>query len=184
VNGVLCFNFTDDGGEGYDGYGEDDTGKEKSKKKLKNEASKRIVPIHSKLIELGFLDVLNAQKKRVTPTQLFPKFTYEKGNGYGRNLGRWFGNLLTRLELKTEKLVFHSIRHTVARKLRNARAGEADIANILGHSQKGVTMGIYAPELDIQLMQENIEALDYGDVAFKPVVPQGDEIDPLAIGEI
>lgn len=143
VDDIWCFNFTDEG----------------ENKSLKNSASKRAVPIHSRLIELGFLDYhKNAGKGR-----LFSGLTHHPKDGYGRNLGRWFNGSLLRKQLgiTSPTLVFHSIRHTVAQQLRNNKVHEATLKDILGHSHAGVTMNTYAKNLDKAVMQEAIETLHY-----------------------
>lgn len=143
AEGIDCFHFTNEG----------------DFKSLKNDSSKRIIPIHSRLIELGFLDYVD----RVGKGRLFPALTYHESNGYGRNLGRWFNDSLLRkqLEITSPALVFHSIRHTVAQQLRNNKVQEATLKDILGHSHAGVTMSVYASNLDKSVMQEAIETLSY-----------------------
>lgn len=141
-DGIPCFRFTDEGEE----------------KRLKNASSKRIVPVHPKLIELGFMEYAEQQTKR-----LFPQLSYHPKDGYGRNLGRWFNESLLRKQLgiTSPSQVFHSIRHTVAQQLRNAQVQEATIKDILGHSQEGVTMQTYAKNLNKRVMLEAVEKLDY-----------------------
>jgi integrase len=142
-NGIWCFRFTDD---------------EEQKQRLKNESSRRIIPIHSRLIELGFLDLV----KKAGTGRIFPKLSYQPKHGYGRGINRWFNeSLLPKLGIKSPSLVFHSIRHTVALQLRNNKVSEATLKDILGHSHVGVTMNIYAKNLDKRVMQEAIETLSY-----------------------
>jgi integrase len=77
IDGVWCIEVT--------GYGDDN-------KRLKNEASERRVPIHDRLLAIGLLDFIYAQRGR--HARLFPSLTYSAQNGYGRNIGRWFNELL------------------------------------------------------------------------------------------
>jgi integrase len=84
-------------------------------KSLKSKAAKRRVPIHSDLIQLGFLDFVKAKPKG---QRLFMAFSYNAKEGYGRNLGRWFNTVfLPGLNLKESGLVFHSLRHTMVTRL-------------------------------------------------------------------
>jgi integrase len=127
-------------------------------KRLKNKASRRVVPIHSKLIEYGLLDYA----KQAGEGRLFPSLTFDKQNGYGKNLGRWFNeSLLPNLDMKSGKLVFHSIRHTVADKLRNAGVELSTIKDIIGHTQGDITIDVYASKLHKGLMQKAVEILEY-----------------------
>ena len=91
VDGLWCFDLNDD----------DDT------KKLKTDASRRLVPMHSRLIELGMLDYV--QTLRASGAQkLFPDFQFCPKNGWGRSLGRWFNDrFLVQIGLKGK--VFRSM---------------------------------------------------------------------------
>lgn len=112
-------------------------------KRLKNAASRRTVPVHSKLIELGLLEYVQTLRKS-GETKLFPEFTYDPKNGWGRKLGRWFNDtFLVKLGMKSQKLVFHCLRHTVITHL--LREGvELPIAqSIVGHARDGVTLNNY-----------------------------------------
>ena len=141
--GIWCFRFTDD---------------EEQQQRLKNESSRRIIPIPSRLLELGFLDLV----KKAGTGRIFYKLSYQPKHGYGRGINRWFNeSLLPKLGIKSPSLVFHSIRHTVAQQLRNSKVQEGVLKDILGHSHDGVTMNIYANSLDKRVMQEAIETLSY-----------------------
>ncbi|MEO1607567.1 MAG: site-specific integrase [Pseudomonadota bacterium] len=111
------------------------------KKKLKAEASRRKVPVHSELIKLGFLDFVNSQSGK---PRLFMSFSYNPKDGYGRNLGRWFRDtLLPGLDMKEEGLVFHSLRHTMVERLAKADVPEPLYQDIVGHERQGVTQKYY-----------------------------------------
>jgi len=80
-------------------------------------------------------------------TKLFPSFQYCAKNGWGRNLGQWFNNvLLVKLGIKSKELVFHSLRHTVVTRLLQANVPEPVVKAIVGHAQAGVTQQHYFKE--------------------------------------
>ena len=58
-------------------------------RRLKNASSRRLVPLHNRLLGSGFLAFYEAQKQNGN-SRLFPILTYSPQNGYGRNAGRWF----------------------------------------------------------------------------------------------
>jgi integrase len=64
---------------------------EKLGQSLKNEGSRRKVPIHSSLIRLGFLEFVK-KCKNAGQVRLFPQLT-KGNNGYGDAVGKWFGRL-------------------------------------------------------------------------------------------
>ncbi len=128
--GIWCFDVNDD-----------DEGKQ-----LKTGASKRLVPIHSRLIELGLLDHVEAMRK-TGAKKLFPDFSYCPKNGWGRSLGRWFNDtFLDKIGLTDKGLVFHSLRHTVVTFLMQANIPEPIVKAIVGHAQAGVTQQNYFKE--------------------------------------
>jgi len=64
---------------------------EKRGQGLKNEASVRMVPVHSRLIELGLLQYVN-QTRATGALRLFPRLKHG-GNGFGDSVGKESGGL-------------------------------------------------------------------------------------------
>lgn len=127
VEEVWCFDFNDEG----------------DRKSLKNNASRRIVPIHPSLLGLGVLAYVEGLREQ-GQTKLFPTFTYDPKNGWGRHLSRHFNNtLLPKLGIKSKELVFHSLRHTVVTMLMQADVDEPVVQAVVGHARKGVTQQNY-----------------------------------------
>ena len=126
--GVWCFSFASDG---------DDTNK-----RLKTEASRRLVPVHDVLLRLGLQDFCEPATKR--KTRLFPDLSYDAQNGYGRNVGRWMNeSLLVKLGIKTPTLTFHSLRHSFNTQLAQKDTPEHLQKAILGHTQSGMSYDTY-----------------------------------------
>lgn len=73
-----------------------------SGKKLKNANARRKIPLHSKLISLGFIDYVNALKD-AGYTRLFPELKPHKTKGYGRPVSAWFNESLLAGRLKLER---------------------------------------------------------------------------------
>lgn len=112
-----------------------------NKKRVKANASRRKVPLHSELIRLGFLDWVSASAKQ---PRLFMSFSFDQKDGYGRNLGRWFnGTFLVGLNMKESGLVFHSLRYTMVERLAQADVPEPLYQDIVGHERQGVTQQVY-----------------------------------------
>ncbi|WP_245604574.1 site-specific integrase [Sulfitobacter donghicola] len=125
-DGIWFLNITDDGDD---------------KKRLKANASRRKVPLHSELIKLGFVEWVKSQESK---PRLFMSFSYNAKDGYGRNLGRWFnGPFLKGLGMKESGLVFHSLRHTMVERLAKADVPEPLYQDIVGHERQGVTQKYY-----------------------------------------
>lgn len=101
-------------------------------KRVKTEAGKRVVPIHSRLIELGLLeyvDVLRASGHEL----LFPDLGHATIK-YGALVSKWFGRYCDRLGLTDPALTFHSFRHQVITQL-TKQAVQRELRMVLcGHA--------------------------------------------------
>lgn len=139
---VWFLNITDEGGE---------------RKRVKANASRRKVPIHSELIKLGFLEFVEGRKQH---QRLFHDFEYNQNGGYGRSLGRWFNEttFLPKLRLKTRSYVYHSLRHTMVTRLGQAGVEQTIIQELVGHAREGVTQEVYFREgYTLEQLKEAVE---------------------------
>ena len=110
-DGIWFLNITDEGDD---------------RKTVKAKSSHRKVPLHSRLLELGFLEFVESRK---SGKRLFPDYSYNSNGGFGRALGRWYNEtFLTKLGIKKPSLVFHSHRHTMVTRLGQARCSRANIS--------------------------------------------------------
>jgi len=57
-------------------------------KRLKTQSSRRIVPIHDTLLDLGFIDFINLLKKDTKRKRVFEELDYREGT-YGRSISRF-----------------------------------------------------------------------------------------------
>ncbi|EKE45733.1 hypothetical protein OCGS_0152 [Oceaniovalibus guishaninsula JLT2003] len=126
------------------------------KKSLKSLAAKRRVPVHSELIRLGFLEWVEGCGKQ---TRLFMSFTHNTKEGYGRNLGRWFGTFLTKIGMKDDGLVFHSLRHTAITRMRQASVELSLVQEIVGHERDTVTDGYFGEGYTLAQKKDAIEKI-------------------------
>lgn len=121
---------------------------------LKNEPSKRKVPIHPKLIEIGFLEYVE-QRKASKEKKLWDGLRWAEKGHYGALATQFFcrldgpGGYLHHLGIHqkaNDNKNFHSFRHTLITKLRNeaivgldAKNTDALIESITGHASKNKT---------------------------------------------
>jgi integrase len=128
--------------------------------KLKNETSARLVPVHSELVRVGFLDYV----KTVKAGPLFPglKRRASKGGKVGARLGELFRKTLVRLGLKRDGLCFHSLRHNVAGRLDAAEVRQSDAARVLGHAVEGMSYGEYSKAgPGLKIVSATVEKISY-----------------------
>ena len=133
-----------------------------SGQRLKSLSSERLIPIHSKLKALGFLNFVTSSEKK-SKQRLFPELSYHKHHGYSATPSKWFARhrALTGLSKGTEKKDFHSFRHTLADELKQRGVAESLIAGILGHSTGGITFGRYGKDYTPEVLAPVIELLGW-----------------------
>jgi integrase len=125
-------------------------------KQIKNEQSKRRVPIHPKVQQLGFLEYV--QKVTTTPQdQVFPQL---RPGGPDRKLGfsftKWWTRYRKDIGVYERGLDYHSFRGGVTTKL--AAAGVSlDVRNeLLGHEGTSVDERVYQKGLPLDVLADAI----------------------------
>lgn len=108
------------------------TQKGSNQKKVKNAHSNRLIPIHPKLVELGFDDYVTTLRDK-GETQLFPELPYKNGR-FSPKVSKTFCRQRAALgfQPRTGK-DFYSFRHTFATALDRAGTQESAIARLTGH---------------------------------------------------
>uniref|UniRef100_A0A832M0W9 Site-specific integrase n=1 Tax=Oscillatoriales cyanobacterium SpSt-402 TaxID=2282168 RepID=A0A832M0W9_9CYAN len=143
VEGLPCFDINDAGD-----------------RNVKTRSSKRIVPIHPNLVELGLLDYVR-QRQELEALQLWENIKPDKLGDWGKWFGNWYGRFNRKHVTADPLKVFHSFRHTVADTLKQAGVAEGIIAEILGHANQSITTGRYGKRYRPQVLMEALVKLAY-----------------------
>lgn len=117
---------------------------------LKNASSRRVLPLHPTLIELGLLRHLESVRSTGT-VHLFPELEPVRGK-LGHAPSKWFGRYKTKRGITDPKKTFHSFRHTLIDDLRDAGVQDSLIKRIVGHEDSSVTFGIYGSRTPLKAM--------------------------------
>tara|TARA_R110002012_G_scaffold16357_2_gene63232 strand:+ start:3804 stop:5417 length:1614 start_codon:yes stop_codon:yes gene_type:complete len=158
IDGISCIVIADDDD------GQADVGEaHRPRKRLKNQESKRIVPVHSELKALGFLSYVDAQKELGT-TELFPDCELGADGSYSP-YSKHFRRLLDSLGIgKRVRTVFHSFRHSFQDALREAgltdSVQDALAGRTSGHSREGYGRGYSAIRLSAEIEKIAYPSLD------------------------
>jgi len=175
--GIIYFNITD---MGVSGDGE--------KKHAKNKNSVRPIPVHSTLIEIGFLDYVEKRKADKKDKSLF-KLKRDNQGRLGKGLSNWFsrfearkngGHIIGYIERRNVSSkgtyetgerwtkTFHSFRHTAIDNLRGGKLAngqfirEQDIGLVMGHEKGKLETANYGMDRSqLELRQAVIEAIQY-----------------------
>jgi integrase len=135
----------------------------KLEQSLKNEGSRRRVPVHSSLVKLGFLDYVKKIREG-NHVRLFPTLT-RGANGWSDPVGKAFGRLVTKVGLTDPALCLHSLRHGTLTRLHSSGC-PANIAQIIAGHSDGNVHGRYVHRelIDLKTLMEGLEKLRYDEV--------------------
>nr|ALS56087.1 hypothetical protein [uncultured bacterium EIL80B09] len=127
---VWCFNILEES--------------ERPEKRLKNKSSRRIVPIHDTLVELGFLDYLKLLKSSYPERKrVFEELPFRNGS-YARNVSRFFNDrYLPKLGIKKSSNGFHSLRHSIIDHLKQKGVEIHYINEMMGHTSGNIDLDRY-----------------------------------------
>lgn len=138
-------------------------------KHIKGDLAERIVPIHPKLIELGFLDFVKHQKQQGYK-RIFQNLYYTNKKGYGQAFSKKFANKNFKAEFIENEFLkagakkrkdFHSFRHTFTENLKDVEGvqdGALDYIN--GHYTDSHSQKTYGKR-NMERLYQIISKLEY-----------------------
>ena len=122
---------------------------------VKSAAGHRVLPIHSELLRLGFLDYVRASEGK----SLWPDLPQREGKP-GGYFSQYFGTLRKFLGIPIHT-VFHSFRHSVRTALTESSVPETTIDRILGHESGGSVGARVYTHVAMESLKLAIETLRY-----------------------
>jgi len=136
-----------------------DLSRPEANQRVKNEASKRYIPIHSFLIGdlnfIGFKEKLESQGEK----RLFPELLLDKESGkYERTASTWFNQkFLSDVGVKKDRShCFHSFRHTLQTYLTSKAPEYVYVEAYLGHAMSGEGARTYNKGFEAKALYEKI----------------------------
>lgn len=137
--------------------------------KLKNKTSKRKIPIHQTLIDLGILDFIDSQRKN-NKERLFEELYYTNNKGYGQAFSKRFNDKdfkkewlsqsdIAKIEEEDILLDLHSFRHNFSGSLKGL-IEDGLLEYFMGHSQNSESLKRYG-KYRSALMFDNISKCEY-----------------------
>lgn len=155
---IACLNITDEG----------------EAQSIKNGNSRRLVPIHSRLIALGFLHYVEL-RRRQGHVQLFSCTATGEFGEWTKNFECRFSRYLGKLGFVAgQRPTAYGFRHTVIDELQQRDTPEHAVADLAGHSKIGFTYRHYGKKSTVLRLQAVVEQLDFSD-ALKFVLPHRPE---------
>lgn len=153
-------------------------------KSVKNDSSRRTIPIHPALIQLGFMDYVESRRKlkhkRLWEQLKTPAvdFYHVQGN-YSHYVSKWYCGTFRKNHItnEPERKPFHSLRHTFINwYFQNIRSNQLDFSavkglvghidtdeqRLIGKLHDAETWTTYSQELNVKRLYDAICLLDYG----------------------
>jgi len=128
-------------------------------KRLKTLSSRRVIPLHPELIEMGLLDYVN-ELRATGRKRLFPELRFGR-HGYADVPSKWFARYKRKCGIISKAKVFHSFRNTVSTRLKTAGVSLGVAAQILGHAleKQSMTFDYYADGYSVGVLSEALESM-------------------------
>lgn len=148
IEGIYCLDINADG---------------EGDKTLKSEWSKRLVPVHSQLLKVGFGRFVDNMRSKGA-IRLFPELDRDSLGSFSY-ASKWFGKYLKRMEFepnsRDEIPVFHSFRHSAVTQM-GKELGDSEIQPLIGHEALTTTKGYReAATYSVEKRQRFIELIKY-----------------------
>jgi integrase len=146
---------------------------------LKNQQTRRYLPVHPELIRLGFLSYVE-ERRKAGDAQLFPEAKRDANGHYGDHVTDWFGRVISARGLKGQgvvggNLTLHSLRHTFEDALRVSGLWGTLEAAVLAGRKRGndETAAAYGNGHGMGRLLECLSRVAYSDVSVPgPPAPE------------
>lgn len=130
--------------------------------RTKTASSRRRVPVHPRLVELGFLDFV--QGLRGSEERLFPNLKKDIRGYYSDGFQKWFSRLLDKQKAREAKTSFHSFRHSWANAMRLAGVPQ-ERRRLIGGWKRTATDEKYGSDLPLAEIYRELSKVAYTDIA-------------------
>ena len=132
-------------------------------KSLKTASSRRGIPIHRTLLELGFGDFLEFRRAS-GERRLFPDYDKATDDGsWSKRFSKYFKRFRESIGVTRRGVKFHSLRHNVEDALRNADVRKEVRDAIQGHGENGVCRE-YGSGYYLKTLNEAVQKIRYEDL--------------------
>jgi integrase len=127
--------------------------------KLKSPQSKRLVPIHHNLLDLGFLEFLGSKRAG----RLFEDAPLANDGTYSSTFSKWFSRYLSNIGIKTDRTSFHSLRHNMKDFFREVGESDELAENFMGRST-GTTGEAYGSGFSVKRYSEALHKIRFTEI--------------------
>jgi integrase len=132
-------------------------------KKLKNPSSKRRIPLHPVLVDLGFLSYVESVRKQRGDKKPLWNLKLKRGSR-GEDFGRFYQRINRKyIAPENQKRVYHSLRHTYGDAHKQLLTPEPIFRELMGHSHAGAGEGMtrYGKRYELPLLLSYVEKVSF-----------------------
>ena len=130
-----------------------------SEKQIKNDGSRRVVPLHSSVVKAGFLGYVEALR-RAGHRELFPDLIANSVGKRTQAASQRANRIIDRYVSDDRRLVFHSFRHTFKQRGGTARISDRILDQLCGHSPTTVGQK-YGQGQPLWVLSEELHKIDF-----------------------
>ncbi len=151
--GVLHFSLVDEGED----------------QRLKTTTSRRRIPVHPQLLELGFGQLVE-QRRSEKAVRLFPELPMGEDGYYSSPFSKYFGRFLKVSGAAAPKTSFHSFRHNFEDACRNVDVPFEVMNTLQGHGESGMAKR-YGKGYVLQHLDKWVRQIRYDDLDLSHLIP-------------
>ncbi|MDJ0922898.1 MAG: tyrosine-type recombinase/integrase [Henriciella sp.] len=126
--------------------------------RLKTQWSRRNIPIHPAVVDLGFLEFVRAMSDQ-KHVRLFPELRLCSRGYYSAQYQKWFTRLLEKTGAKRRRISFHSFRHSFRNAARRAELPTPTTCALGGWKLDGVHS--HYGNFELPMLREAIERISF-----------------------
>ena len=131
---------------------------------LKNDSSRRQIPIHPKLIDLGLIKQFSGLNGKI-----FPLLKSAGDRQLTASWSQWFGRYLRQeIEISDSRKTFHSFRHTFKDLCRYSQISKEIHDKLTGHASRDVGDGYGSGVYPLKPLSEAVQRIE-----FSSILPNG-----------
>lgn len=131
--------------------------------RIKTTSGKRGIPIHQRLIDLGFLEFAHGRQAS-NAKRLFPELQMDASGYLSGEFSKFFSRYLERIRAKTAKTSFHSFRHNFEDACRNGGVLPHIMNALQGHSEQGMAGRYGDGQYRLDILKDAIEQVSYSEI--------------------
>ncbi|WP_179187241.1 site-specific integrase [Sphingomonas sp. TZW2008] len=136
--------------------------------RVKNETSRRMIPLHDLVLQLGFDDYV-AVLRKAGETRLFPDLKPNKFDKLCQAASRVANRVIDRVVSDNPRISFHSLRHNFKDMARDATIEKYIMDQIMGHA--GVTTGDrYGVGARLKTLARELDRVRFDMVDWEPII--------------